>query len=63
LIVIDTKENITAVDVFDASGKLIASLSGNKSKEVKLSTVGFVKGVYILKITSEKGTTTKKVIL
>lgn len=63
LIVIDTKENITAVDVFDASGKLIASLSGNKSKEVKLSTVGFVKGVYILKITYEKGTTTKKVIL
>ncbi len=63
LIVIDTKENITAVDVFDASGKLIASLSGNKSKEVKLSTIGFVKGVYILKITSEKGTTTKKVIL
>ncbi|GGG67192.1 T9SS type A sorting domain-containing protein [Epilithonimonas arachidiradicis] len=63
LIVIDTKDNITAVDVFDASGKLITSLSGQKSKEVKLSTVGFVKGVYILKITSEKGITTKKVIL
>ena len=51
------------LDVFDASGKLIKSLSGNNTKEIKLSTVGFVRGVYILKITSEKGITTKKVIL
>jgi len=63
LIVIDTRDNIKNVDVFDASGKLITSLSGNNTKEIKLSTVGFVKGVYILKITSEKGITTKKVIL
>lgn len=63
LVVIDSRDNIKNVDVFDASGKLITSLSGNNSKEIKLSTVGFVKGVYILKITSEKGITTKKVIL
>ncbi|UQB67441.1 T9SS type A sorting domain-containing protein [Epilithonimonas zeae] len=63
LIVIDTRDNIKNVDVFDASGKLITSLSGNNTKEIKLSTVGFVKGVYILKITSDKGITTKKVIL
>jgi len=55
--------NISKAELFDASGKLITSLSGNNTKEIKLSTVGFVKGVYILKITSEKGITTKKVIL
>lgn len=63
LVVIDSRDNIKNVDVFDASGKLIKSLSGNNTKEIKLSTIGFVKGVYILKITSEKGITTKKVIL
>lgn len=63
IVIIDTKEVITGVEVFDASGKLIKTLSGNNSKEVKLSTFGFVKGVYILKINSDKGTTTKKVIL
>ncbi|SEH47997.1 T9SS sorting signal type C domain-containing protein [Epilithonimonas hominis] len=63
LVVIDSRDNIKNVDVFDASGKLLMSLSGNNTKEIKLSTVGFVRGVYILKITSEKGITTKKVIL
>lgn len=63
LVVIDSRDNIKNVDVFDASGKLIKSLSGNNTKKIKLSTIGFVKGVYILKITSEKGITTKKVIL
>ncbi len=64
LIVIDTKNPIKNVDVFDTSGKLIRSFTGNNSKEIKLSTIGFVKGVYILKITSEKGiVTTKKIIL
>ena len=63
IVVIDTRDIINSVDVFDASGKLITSLSGNNSKEVRLSTLGFVKGVYIVKITSEKGITTKKVIL
>jgi len=63
IVVIDTRDIINSVDVFDTSGKLITSLSGNNSKQVKLSTVGFVKGVYIVKITSEKGITTKKIIL
>ena len=62
-LVIKNNFNISKAELYDASGKLIKSLSGNNTKEIKLSTIGFVKGVYILKITSEKGITTKKVIL
>ena len=63
VVVIDTVEDITAVDVFDASGKLVRSVSGKNSKEIRVGTSGLIKGVYILKITSNKGITTKKVIL
>ena len=62
-LVIKNNFNISKAELYDASGKLMTSLSGNNTKEIKLSTVGFVRGVYILKITSEKGITTKKVIL
>jgi len=62
-LVIKNNFNISKAELYDASGKLMTSLSGNNTKEIKLSTIGFVRGVYILKITSEKGITTKKVIL
>lgn len=63
VVVRDAINNITAIDVFDASGKLIQSLSGKNSKEIRINTSGLTKGVYILKITSGKDITTKKVIL
>lgn len=62
-LVVKGDQSITSVDIFDASGKLVTSVSSNNSKEVKVSTVKFLKGIYILKIISEKGITTKKVIL
>ncbi len=62
-LVIKGNSNITSVDVFDASGKLIRNVSGKNSKEIRISSVGFAKGVYVLKITSDKGLATKKVIL
>ncbi|WP_333854247.1 T9SS type A sorting domain-containing protein [Epilithonimonas sp.] len=62
-LVVKNNFNISKAELYDASGKLMTSLSGNNTKEIKLSTIGFVKGVYILKITSAKGITTKKVIL
>ena len=62
-LVIKNNFNISKAELYDASGKLMTSLSGNNTKEIKLSTIGFVKGIYILKITSEKGITAKKVIL
>lgn len=63
VVVRDTTNNITAIDVFDASGKLVQSLSGKNSKEIRINTSGLTKGVYILKIASGKEITTKKVIL
>lgn len=63
VIVRHTTENITAIDVFDASGKLVQKISGKNAKEIKINTVGLLKGFYILKITSDKGVYTKKVIL
>jgi hypothetical protein len=62
-LIIKNSFSISKAELYDASGRLTTSLSGNNSKEIKISTLGFVKGVYILKITSEKGITTKKVIL
>lgn len=63
VVVRDSSDNITAIDVYDASGKLVQTISGKKAKEIRLNTTGLIKGVYVLKITSEKGITTKKVIL
>lgn len=63
VVVRDTTNNITAIDVFDASGKLVQSVAGKSQKEVRINTSGLIKGVYILRITSDKGITTKKVIL
>lgn len=63
VIVRDTTSNILGIDVFDASGKLVNSVSGKNSKEIRIETSRLTKGVYVLKITSEKGITTKKVIL
>ncbi|MBV6879070.1 T9SS type A sorting domain-containing protein [Epilithonimonas ginsengisoli] len=63
VVVRDTTNNITVIDVFDASGKLVQSVAGKSQKEVRINTSGLIKGVYILKITSDKGITTKKVIL
>ncbi|WDF46945.1 T9SS type A sorting domain-containing protein [Chryseobacterium sp. KACC 21268] len=62
-LVVKGDHNISAVEVYDASGKLAYSVSGKSSKEIRINASAFLKGVYILKITSEKGITSKKVIL
>lgn len=62
-LVVKGNHNISAVEVYDASGKLAYSVSGKSSKEIRINASAFLKGVYILKITSEKGITSKKVIL
>ncbi|WP_166668202.1 T9SS type A sorting domain-containing protein [Epilithonimonas xixisoli] len=55
--------NISNVEVFDVSGRMIKNAVGNNTKEIRINTVGLNKGVYILKITTAKGITTKKVII
>ena len=62
-LVIRGDSNINSVDLFDASGKLVRHMSGKNSKDLRVDTAEFIKGFYIMKITSEKGITTKKVIL
>ena len=55
--------NISNVQVFDVSGRMIKNAVGNNTKEIRINTVGLNKGVYILKITTAKGIITKKVII
>lgn len=61
--VVTGDQNINTVDVYDVSGKLVNSVSANNSKEVRINTTKLVKGIYIVKITTDKGVKTKKVIL
>lgn len=62
-LVVKANAVITGTDLFDVSGKLIRTVSGKNSKEIKIKTLGLTKGVYIVKITTEKGITTRKIIL
>ena len=55
--------NISNVQVFDVSGRMIKNAVGNNTKEIRINTDALNKGVYILKITTVKGITTKKVII
>ena len=55
--------NISNVEVFDVSGRMIKNAAGNNTKEIRINTDALNKGVYILKITTAKGITTKKVII
>ena len=64
VLVRDSKENIKSVDIYDATGKLVKTLSNLNAQQIEVSSVGLIKGVYILKISSEKGKiTTKKIVL
>lgn len=62
-VVIKSDLNISKIQLFNISGILVTSLTGKNSKEIRVNTSGLMKGIYILKITSEKGITAKKVIL
>jgi len=61
--VIKGDQNISSVDVYEISGKLVNSASAKSAKEVRINNTKLVKGVYILKITTDKGVKIKKVIL
>ena len=55
-------DRIDGLDLYDASGKLVRSLAGNNAGELKLSNVGLLKGLYVMKIKTGKGTVTKKLL-
>ena len=60
--VVRGNDRINGLDLYDASGKLVRSLAGNNTGEVRLSNVGLLKGLYVMKIKTGKGTVTKKLL-
>ncbi len=60
--VVRGNDRIDGLDLYDASGKLVRSLAGNNAGEVRLSNVGLLKGLYVIKIKTGKGTVTKKLL-
>lgn len=60
--VVRGNDRINGLDLYDASGKLVRSLAGNNAGELKLSNVGLLKGLYVMKIKTGKGTVTKKLL-
>ena len=53
---------INGLDLYDASGKLVRSLAGHNTGELRVSNVGLLKGLYVMKIKTGKGTITKKLL-
>lgn len=60
--VVRGNDRINGLDLYDASGKLVRSVAGNNTGEVRLSNVGLLKGLYVMKIKTGKGTVTKKLL-
>lgn len=60
--VVRGNDRINGLDLYDASGKLVRSLAGNNAGELRVSNVGLLKGLYVMKIKTGKGTVTKKLL-
>ncbi|KEY18803.1 choice-of-anchor D domain-containing protein [Kaistella antarctica] len=60
-VVKSSTSNITDIDLFDSSGRLIITLKSNR-KEVRIDSSNFVHGVYILRIGQEGSIITKKIM-
>lgn len=58
---ISGKSNISSVQMYDLTGKLLSNQSLN-SKDAKINISAFPKGIYIIKIVSEGKTNTHKII-
>ena len=60
--VVRGNDRINGLDLYDASGKLVRSVAGNNTVELRVSNVGLLKGLYVIKIKTGKGTVTKKLL-
>ena len=60
--VVRGNDSINGLDLYDASGKLVRSVAGNNTVELRVSNVGLLKGLYVIKIKTGKGTVTKKLL-
>jgi flagellar hook assembly protein FlgD len=60
-IVIDSPIKVTGVNIYDASGKLLYTKKQNENK-VKINSVFFKSGVYLVEVETSQGKQTKKVL-
>ncbi len=58
---INTSSTITSLEIIDTNGRRIQSLFQN-SNEVILNIESLQSGIYLLKVTTEKGTSIQKII-
>lgn len=61
-VVKSTAQTIEYVELYDASGRLVLHVKGNKSKELRFSAEKLHKGMYVLKVITKTGVITKKII-
>jgi hypothetical protein len=55
--------NILSVELMDLNGRLVRSISGNKSMEVRMDNDDLAPGMYLVKVQTAKGIVTKKVVM
>lgn len=60
-IVIDSPTKVTGVKIYDASGKLLYTKKENENK-VKINSVFFKSGVYLVEVETSQGKQTKKIL-
>jgi len=58
-----TAGEINEVRIFSATGKLVKEISSANSSLLKISTVGFLPGVYFVQIINQANTVTRKVVV
>ena len=62
ILIIDSREKIRKVMIFDMSGKTIKKMEINHAQHIELNVEVLVKGIYILKIITESGEKFTKLI-
>lgn len=55
-------KTIENIELYDASGKLVLQMKGNKSKELRFNAENLSNGMYVLKVMTTTGVITKKII-
>ena len=59
----NTNETISAVSIYEISGKIIYSLTENQTSEININTSAFAKGLYLIEIITEDNRKTNKKLI
>ena len=63
LLNVSSKQNIERIEIFEISGKKVASRLISNSKNTVISTSALPKGIYVLQVTTAKGVLKEKIIV